>query len=83
MKSKKPTPTLDPDTAAAFQHPAVYTNQFFLTVDQAGARLAFTEKREGHPAVIICALYMTHADAAALANLIQTILPAAETPTMQ
>ena len=45
MKSKKPTPTLDPDTAAAFQHPAVYTNQFFLTVDQAGARLAFTEKR--------------------------------------
>ena len=66
------------DTDSVFAAPAVYVNQFFVTVTGNGTRIAFGEVRENHPVFIRAAVMLPHEVARGLAGVLATALAPVE-----
>lgn len=66
--------TLD-DASAAFEGPAVLSNRFFVSVSDAGVRIAFCEKwGQENPTLFRTAVTMGYADAIDLHKLLKKML---------
>ncbi len=74
------TPPLDVQQVSSLEMeiaqsgPAIYSNRFFITISNAGTRIAFAEAGPDMPPVFRSAVLLSHADTYALAGLLKDLL---------